>query len=101
MWGPFPRERTPLNPRQVGSLDRDGYVVEKIMYESRPALFVTANLYRPQHPAGRLPAVIFPPGHTAGGKVYESYEKQCILLARNRFVVLTWDPIGQGERLQL
>ena len=101
MWGPFPGQRTPLNARLVGSLERNGYVVEKLVYESRPSFFVTANLYRPQTASGRLPAVIFPPGHTAAGKVHESYEKQCILLARNGFVVLTWDPIGQGERLQL
>ena len=101
MWGAFPRERTPLNARRVGTVERSGYVVEKIVYESQPSFFVTANLYRPGAPAGRLPAVIFPPGHTNSGKVSGSYEKQCILLARNGFIVITWDPVGQGERLQL
>src|SRR5437763_1284071 len=40
-------ERTPLNSRMTGTLERDGYRVEKVVYESRPRLFVTANLYVP------------------------------------------------------
>src|SRR5438309_3414817 len=37
-------ERTPLNPKVVGTLDRDGYKIEKVIFESQPGLFVTANL---------------------------------------------------------
>ena len=101
MWGPMPAERTPLNPNQVGSIERPGYVIEKIIYESRPKFYVTANLYRPHNIAGRLPAVIFPPGHAGEGKGYKEYQKFAIVMARSGFVVLTWDPIGQGERVQL
>ncbi len=100
MWGAFP-ERTPLNPRQVGLIERDDHVVEKIVFESRPQFHVTANLYRPKNTAGKLPALVFPCGHAAGGKAGETYQKFSILMARQGFVVLTWDPLGQGERLQL
>ena len=33
--GGFP-ERTPLNPRVTGRVERDGYAVEKVLFESRP-----------------------------------------------------------------
>jgi pimeloyl-ACP methyl ester carboxylesterase len=104
MWGPFPEERNSLNVRHVGSIERPDIIVEKLIYESRPRHFVTANLYRPNRSSGvegKLPAVIFPPGHGAGGKAYEPYQRFCALMARSGFAVLTWDPISQGERLQL
>lgn len=98
MWGPFP-ERTPLNPNTVGRLDRTDHWVERIVFESRPAFPVTANLYRPKADAP-VPAVIFPCGHAAAGKAAEDYQRFAILMARNGLAVLTWDPLGQGERLQ-
>ena len=101
MWGPLPAERTPLNARNLGTIARDDYVIERILFESRPKFFVTANLYRPNQVEGRLPAILFPPGHADEGKAYEPYQRFGILGARHGFVVLIWDPIGQGERLQL
>src|SRR5262249_38330953 len=92
-------QRTPLNPRVVGTLPRDGYRVEKVIFESRPAHHVTANLYLPE---GRppLPGVLVPCGHSDNGKAYEGYQRACILLAKNGMAVLCYDPIGQGERYQ-
>ena len=101
MWGPLPAERTPLNARELGAIPQDDYVIERIVFESRPQFFVTANLYRPKQVEKRLPAILFPPGHAAEGKAYEPYQQFGILGARYGFVVLIWDPIGQGERLQL
>src|SRR5689334_325143 len=57
--GGFP-ERTPLNARVVGTLDRDGYRVEKIIFESQPKFYVTGNLYLPASGKGPYPAVLFP-----------------------------------------
>ena len=99
MWGPFP-EPTPLNAKQVGTVDGEDYVAERIVFESRPSFHVTANLYRPRGPVQGLPAVIFPCGHADGGKTAEPYRRFAELMARNGFAVLTWDPLGQGERLQ-
>ena len=99
MWGAFP-DRTPLHPKHRGTLDRGDHLVERIVFESRPSFYVTANLYRPREPRGRMPAIIFPCGHANGGKVAASYQRFSILLARQGFAVLTWDPLGQGERLQ-
>lgn len=101
MWGPLPREKTPLNPQVLGAIERGDYRIEKIIYESRPRFFVTANLYRPASGDGLFPAVIVPPGHAAEGKAYPAYQEFCVHLAQSGFVALIWDPIGQGERVQL
>ena len=90
-------ERTPLNARTTGLLERDGYRLEKLIYESRPRLFVTANLYVPAG-AGPFPGVLFQMGHSRNGKAYEPYQKCCQSLARLGYVVLAFDPMGQGER---
>lgn len=99
-WGPFPAERTPLNVRQVGTVERDDFVVEKIIFESRPQFYVTANLYRPKTVEGKMPAVVVPCGHSANGKAAEAYQRFCVLLARYGFAALIYDPPGQGERVQ-
>jgi dienelactone hydrolase/pimeloyl-ACP methyl ester carboxylesterase len=97
--GGFP-ERTPLNARVTGTLDRDGYKVEKVIYESRPEHPVTANLYLPAG-AGPFPGVLFPCGHYDNAKAAPEYQRACILLAKNGIAALAFDPISQGERLQL
>jgi cephalosporin-C deacetylase-like acetyl esterase len=97
--GGFP-EKTPLNPRVVGTLQRDGYRVERVVYESRPNHHVTAVLYLPDGKPP-FPGVLMPCGHSANGKAAEAYQRACILLAKNGLAVLCYDPIGQGERVQL
>ena len=89
--------RTPLNLRAVGEFRRDGYRVEKIIYESQPGLVITANLYIPDG-SGRFPGVLFQMGHSLNGKAAEPYQKCCQGLARLGYVVLAFDPMGQGER---
>lgn len=100
MWGPLPPEKTPLNVQQAGELDRGDYVIEKLVFESRPQLYVTANLYRPKIVEGKLPAVVVPCGHMAEGKAGDTYQRFAVLLARHGFLALVYDPVGQGERLQ-
>jgi dienelactone hydrolase len=93
-------ERTPLNPKVAGTLNRDGYRIEKVIFESRPRHHVTSNLYVPEG-TGPFPGVLVPCGHGDNGKAYESYQRICILLARNGMAALCYDPIGQGERFQI
>lgn len=97
--GGFP-ERTPLNPQVTGKIERDDYRVEKVIYESRPQHHVTACLYLPKG-SGPFPGVLVPCGHSANGKAAEAYQRVCILMAKNGLAVLCYDPIGQGERVQL
>jgi cephalosporin-C deacetylase-like acetyl esterase len=95
--GPF--DRTPLNPRVTGIVERPGYRIEKLTFESRPRLYVTANLYVPTGP-GRHPAILSPLGHSTNGKAWPSYQKLFTNLARKGYVVLAYDPFGQGERIE-
>jgi dienelactone hydrolase/pimeloyl-ACP methyl ester carboxylesterase len=96
--GAFP-ERTPLNPRHTGEISHDDYVIEKIIFESRPDYYVTANLYRPKSTATPRPAVVQSCGHYEEGKAAEDYQRACIGLARKGFIALIFDPMGQGERV--
>ncbi len=97
--GGFP-EKTPLNPKVVGTLKRDGYRIEKVVFESRPEHHVTANLYVPEG-KGPFPGVIMPIGHSSNGKAAEYMQRGALVLVKNGFVALVYDPIGQGERSQL
>jgi len=97
--GGFP-EKTPLNPKVVGTVRGDGFRVEKVIYESRPDHHVTANFYVPEG-KGPFPGVLVPCGHSDNGKASEAYQRVCILMAKNGLAVLCYDPIGQGERMQL
>jgi len=92
-------EQTPLNARTIGRFERTGYAVEKVIYESRPGLVVSANLYIPKTGNPPYPGVLFQMGHSILGKAYAPYQKCCQGLAQLGFVVLAFDPMGQGERV--
>jgi hypothetical protein len=64
--GPFP-EKTPLNPKIVGTIKREDYRVEKLIYESMPNFYVTACLFIPENLQEKAPAILYPSGHTAEG----------------------------------
>src|SRR5204862_4234843 len=98
-FGPFP-PRTPLNPRVTGKVERAAYTIEKVLFESRPGFLVTANLYVPKGKAFPLPGVVGACGHSVTGKGEAAYQSFAQGLARMGYVVLIFDPIGQGERLQ-
>ena len=98
--GGLPEERSPLNARVVGEITRQGYVVRKVVFESLPEFYVTANLYIPTQGKPPYPAVLSPVGHSLNGKAYIEYQRLFIGLVQRGFVVLTWDPLGQGERVE-
>jgi dienelactone hydrolase len=111
--------RTPLNAKVTGSTAMEGFRIEKVVYESQPGFYVTALLYVPEGGVVRstlsvdrsgtknverstenakYPAVVMAPGHAASGKAGDY--AMAATFARNGFVVLSYDPLGQGERLQ-
>ncbi len=100
--GPWPK-RTPLNPQIVGRIQRDGFSVEKIIFESQPKHYVTALLFLPDPKRHRPPhsGVIVPCGHSALGKGCDFYQQVSALLALNGVAALVFDPVDQGERAQL
>lgn len=96
-------ERTPLNAQVTGRVEKPGYGVEKIIFESQPSHFVTAAMFIPdarKYPPP-WPAVLVPCGHAEAGKAYDPYQRACALLAVNGIAALIFDPIDQGERLQM
>ncbi|HET6217726.1 MAG TPA: acetylxylan esterase, partial [Acidobacteriaceae bacterium] len=95
--GGLPDYHGPLHARVVGQIHNDNFTVEKVIYESLPGFYITANLYRPNRP-GRYPGVLLQAGHTQEGK--PENQRLAANLALKGFVVLCFDPIGQGERVQ-
>ncbi|WP_240928067.1 alpha/beta hydrolase family protein [Thalassoroseus pseudoceratinae] len=93
-------KRTPLKPRVTKRIERDGYRIENVIFESRPGFPVTANLYIPSDTSKPLPAVVGTCGHSTNGKAETAYQSFAQGLARQGYVCLIYDPIGQGERLQ-
>jgi cephalosporin-C deacetylase-like acetyl esterase len=98
--GGLPSEKTPLNVRLTGEVRRDGYTIRKIVFESRPEFYVTANLYVPLVGAPPFSAVLAPLGHALEGKAYDPYQRLFIGLVKHGYVVLAYDAVGQGERMQ-
>ncbi len=97
--GPFPK-KTSLNAQVTGVIKKKDFRVEKVIFESMPGYFVTAALFLPTKRKGKAPAVIYASGHTANGFRSETYQHIIINLVKKGFVVLAFDPVGQGERLQ-
>jgi dienelactone hydrolase len=86
--------------KQTGVIEADDYRIEKLVYESLPGYFVPALLYKPKTISAPRPAVLSPCGHSANGKASREYQILHINLAKRGYVVLTYDPVGQGERSQ-
>lgn len=95
--GGLPDYHGPLRARMTGQITAEGYTIEKVIFESLPGFFVTADVYRPAQP-GRYPGVLLQSGHTQEGK--PEPQRLAVNLALKGFVALAFDPIGQGEREQ-
>jgi cephalosporin-C deacetylase-like acetyl esterase len=93
-------QKTPLNAKVTGKLERENFTVEKIIFESHPGFYVTAALFIPKKLQKPAPAVIYCSGHTELGFRSDVYQRVMMNLVEKGFVVFAFDPIGQGERLQ-
>lgn len=97
---PLP-ERTPLHPTITGTLDQGDYLVDCLHYQSRPQLYVTANVYRPKvtKSGEKLPAVLYVCGHAGRGRdgCKTAYQSNAIWLARHGYVCLIVDTLQLGE----
>jgi len=96
--GGFPTQRTPLNPRTLGILDRGTHTIERVVFESLPGLLVTANVYVPKGLSAPAPGVLVASGHWENPKTCDNHRVLCATLANKGYVVIIYDPIGQGER---
>ncbi len=100
--GGLPQPSSSLGVKITGTLDRDGYQVDKLTYQSQDGFYVTANLYRPKTGSAPYPTVVGIPGHASDGtsKAYDVYQRVFIALAKRGFLVFVIDPFGQGERAE-
>ena len=100
---PLP-EKAPLHPVVFDEVEHTDYVVSKVYFESLPGFFVTGNLYRPVG-EGPFPAVLSAHGHWTYGRLENSPlvsgPGRAITLARQGFVVFTYDMIGYNDSRQL
>ena len=88
-----------LQATVTGILQQDGYRIEKIVFQSLPGTPVPAHLYVPDSLEGPAPAILFYNGHWwQDSKSRPDFQAFCINMARMGFVVLSFDPVGQGER---
>ena len=96
-------ERTPLNAKVVATVPRDGYRIDKVLFESRPGVYVTGLLYLPDAAKfqGPYKAIILTCGHSGNGKGSIDYQRGCVQGAKQGLAVFIYDPIHQGERDQV
>jgi len=101
---PMPEKR-PLNAQIFGRLERDGYTIEKVLLETLPGFYLGGNLYRPLGQRGPFPGVVTPHGHWQYGRLENtaivSVPGRAINLAKQGFVVFTYDMIGQNDTDQI
>lgn len=121
LW-PMP-EKSPLNAVIHSKIERPGYSIEKVYFESAPGLFVTGNLYRPANAKGKVPAVLFAHGHwqnarlstqsdaallreiATGEERFEQggrsrFQSLCVQLARMGCIVWQWDMLSDSDAVQ-
>ncbi|MBL8815839.1 MAG: prolyl oligopeptidase family serine peptidase [Planctomyces sp.] len=106
-WGGLELERCDLSPQLLGTIPRDGYRIERLLIQTMPGIWMTANAWVPEPAAeragstgemGRYPAVLCVHGHWKGAKQDPVVQSRCIGLARLGFLVLCVDAFGAGER---
>src|SRR5688572_19148937 len=99
------REKRPLNAQVFGKLERQGYSVEKVLLETLPGFYLGGNLYRPLGQQGPFPGVVAPHGHWAYGRLENtalvSVPGRAISMARQGYVVFTYDMVGQNDTNQI
>ncbi len=98
-------DKSPLKSQIFGRLDRDGYSIEKVYFQSYPGFFVTGNLYRPLGKKGPHPGVLSPHGHWTYGRLENSalasVPARCVTMARQGYVVFSYDMVGYNDSRQV
>jgi hypothetical protein len=98
MIGGLPTVKTDLHATITGTVSAAGFHIEKLVYQSLPGFYVTALVYVPENGEKVHPAVLVPAGHSPDGKNH--YQALSQRLALRGYLVISWDPVGQGERSQ-
>jgi dienelactone hydrolase len=99
---PLPK-RTVLKAKVTGKLQHAEFEVWKVHFQSKPGLYVTANLYVPKGIEKPAPTILYVCGHgrvkkdgvSYGNKVH--YQHHGVWFARNGYVCLVIDTLQLGE----
>ena len=95
--GTKPDSSLPLKPEFLGEIKKDGFTIRKVIFQSRPDIYVTALLYVPAG-KGPFPAVIHMHGHHREGKFGDRQQRMSMAMAKSGYVVLAPDCWGVFER---
>jgi hypothetical protein len=100
LW-PLP-EKTPLQARVFGKIEREGYSVEKVYFQPLPGFYLAGNLYRPiGQGKGPFPAVLNPHGHWKEGRLADTKDGstagRCISFARQGMIAFSYDMVGYND----
>jgi cephalosporin-C deacetylase-like acetyl esterase len=97
--GAMPPIPTDLKIRKTGTVAGERFVIENLLFESRPGLWVTANLYRPEKPGTAMPGILICHSHH-NPKSQGELQDMGMTWARAGCLVLVMDQLGHGERRQ-
>lgn len=97
--GQYPDPPADLHVRVTRTLEGDGYRIENLVYETRPGLVATANLYTPSKPGKSMPGILIVHSHHNPNTQVE-LQDMGMIWARQGCVVLVPELLGHGERRQ-
>ncbi len=95
--GAFPDQPKSLATHVTSTVEGDSYVIENLIYRTRPDFWVTANLYAPSQPIKRMPGILIAHSHHRP-KTQGELQDMGMTWARKGCVVLVIDQVGHGER---
>jgi cephalosporin-C deacetylase-like acetyl esterase len=82
------------------TIRRSAWEIRLLRFQSLADYWVTAALYVPDVVKPKNPAILFACGHALEAKGYPEYHSLCEELTRQGFIVMAFDPVSQGERVQ-
>jgi cephalosporin-C deacetylase-like acetyl esterase len=97
--GQFPSPPQDLHVRLTRTLEGENFQIENLIYESRPGIFVTANLYSPVPTRAKMPGILICHSHH-NSKTQSELQDMGMTWARQGCLVLVMDQLGHGERRQ-
>jgi len=97
--GPFPHEPCDLRLHVVSTVNGEGFCIQNLVFQSRPGLWVTANLYAPAKAGESMPGLLICHAHHTP-KEHGELQDMGMMWARAGCLVLVPDMLGHGERRQ-
>lgn len=100
-----PPPKNPLNPQYYRHITTRFCTIDTVLIETLPGFRLGGNVYTPLKPKSKAPAVLVPHGHWKHGRVENlpeySVPALAMNLARQGYIVFTYDMIGYNDTNQL